>query len=185
MRWAVCAALVSTACGRLAFDDLSGTRDATDGVASDAVQGDASGDAVLAACAGIQCTGAPKQMMCDGRCITLCPDSVSQDTADTRCIAWGGQLATVHDATDDACVSQLTNPPAWIGYMQQAGATTVAGNWSWLDGVASPYVNWGTGEPQDGQGTEDGEEQCAVMFADGLWYDTSCSAATFPFVCTR
>ena len=117
-------------------------------------------------------------MTCNGRCITYCDDMVQQSTAESACVAWGGHLYTMHSAADDACaMSIIASNFAWIGYMQATGQSTPAVGWSWLDNNQTPYLDWyaTSNEPNDTDGVENDDEQCAFMAVDGTWRDIQCT----------
>ena len=56
------------------------------------------------------------------------------------CITMGGDLASVpNQETNDFLVSKIRSP-AFVGGMK-------LGNWTWSDGSAFTYTNWGNGQP--------------------------------------
>lgn len=93
--------------------------------------------------------------------------------ASAACVARGGNLVTVSSAEENAFLVGLGVPDGWIGYSDAA----MEGSYVWAAGESS-YVSWGMGQPDDAGGNED----CAVMLADGAWNDLPCDAKR-PFVC--
>jgi hypothetical protein len=130
--------------------------------------------------------------MCNGACWVKCTQAVpvpSQYAASGACDGWGGKLAPIRDANDEACVSQMLFPSqaSWTGFEQALTATTPAGDWSWNgDGVTPTFLSWDSGQPNDFNGVENLQEQCAYMTTAGLWQDTDCfSSASYRFSCRR
>jgi len=141
---------------------------------------------------GLTCAGTTVALMCNGACWVKCTQTVavpSQLAASGACNGWGGELAPIRDANDQACVSQMLFPSqaSWTGFEQSITSTTLSGGWSWnSDGVVPTFVNWDPGQPNDFNGVENGQEQCAYMTTSGGWQDTDCfSAASYRFSCRR
>lgn len=107
----------------------------------------------------------------------------------TACADWGGEVAPIRNAADQACVQQMLFPQqaSWIGLLQSPFATAVGDGWSVNgDNVALTYTNWDTGQPNDANNVENGAEQCGFMTAEGKWQDTDCSStALLRFSCRR
>lgn len=179
LAWTV---LVLASCGRISFEpvDVRG-----DGAVADV--GDASHDAPDLACSPITCAGGVTTKTCNGRCLSYCDEVVSHDIAENRCIAWSGHLMAIHDGIDNACaMSMIPSQYAWIGYGQLIGSAQPDVNWLWLDGNQTPYTSWAvlSNEPQDFDGTENDQEDCAVSPMDGKWIDIGC-ASTHQILCAR
>lgn len=125
--------------------------------------------------------------MCNGRCITYCDDMVPQAMAESRCAAWGGHLYSVHGAADDTCATSIiaTNY-TWLGYMQTVGSSGTNVNWLWLDNNQTAFQNWSaaTSEPNDLDGVENDQEQCAFIALDGTWRDIQCTNS-YHVLCAR
>ena len=143
--------------------------------------------------AGLACAGAGVQLVnkavCNGGCWVTCTSDLpftDQTTPSKACKDWGGHLAPIRSAADEACVSNVLFPSqaSWIGF-EQASSTTLLGNWSWnSDGIAPAYTHWASGQPNDVDGTESNEEQCAMMSTIGTWQDVPCTGqALFRFSC--
>lgn len=66
----------------------------------------------------------------------------------------------------------------------EPSATDRAADWQWCDGTPTTFTSWRTGQPDDNNLSEDGEQNCAILYPDGSWTDDSCG---FPqrFVCSR
>lgn len=124
-------------------------------------------------------------MSCDGKCFATCAELLPRAEAAARCAAWGGTLATLHDADENACLQSLLVSHVWLGYEQSATSVDLLAGWSWVDGVTSSYVNWRAGEPNDIDMVEDGEENCAIMFETGPWNDYECDVVDPALACSR
>ena len=98
----------------------------------------------------------------------------SWSAARSECIRRGGDLASLHNAAENAAAFALVpaNTAAWIGLSD----ATTEGTWVWTDGTPYDYVNFHPGEPN--QGTN---ENCAGLFQmtgvsfNGQWADGDCS----------
>ena len=141
-------------------------------------------DAALAPCPPLLCGAAATAMSCNGRCFTHCSEIVFETEAVSRCNAWGGTVAAVHSQADNDCVALVAPTQSWIGYTQSGGAL-LAANWTWLDGQVSAYTNWDVNEPQDADGIENGQEQCALINPGGTWVDTGCNITPAEIACSR
>lgn len=170
-------------CGRIDFDP-----------SSDARLGDARIADVPAVCGPLPCAGRATFLVCNGKCFAACEDSLGYSNALARCNQWGGTLATISSAADQPCVDQWIGAvPAdvWIGYVQVTPALSPSVGWSWLDGTPTTgYTNWsnaGAIQPDDGDGTEDGDEQCGEIFAvDHARNDQSCATGSpIGLACTK
>jgi hypothetical protein len=104
--------------------------------------------------------------------------------AQTICVVWGGHLGEIDDATEEACVEAYVSDKTWIGLMQAPGAANPAANWTWNGTTPVVYSNWQSGAPNDADGTENGDEQCADLQPSGNWDDEPCSS-TKPLFCRR
>lgn len=159
-------------CGRLGFDpagDDGGT------AASDGPQ----------LCASLPCSGRSAILTCGTRCFSVCDEGVSQPAAKARCTAWGGALVSIHSQAEQVCVETLLESAGtWIGY-EQGASTELTGNWAWSDGTPVDFApQWFMAEPNDGDGTENGIEQCGDLFTNGAWNDDDCMMAR-SFACAR
>ena len=137
-------------------------------------------------CTGVlfECNGSPS-------CYALCTSpGASHATAESRCTAWGGHLASLATTPEQACgVAIFTGQVSgdlWMGLLQTGGGGPTA-NWAYLDGT--PYTgagSWHVGQPDDYQGDENGEEQCGDMELGWTWEwnDDGC-ADVQGYVCER
>ena len=98
---------------------------------------------------------------------------------------WRGHLVTMQDASENAFVTALvSNPVCWIGGFQAAGSTEPSGGWRWVTGEPFVFLNWLTGEPNEGGG---GNEDSILMdganyLNPGKWSDLNGATATTGFV---
>ena len=189
MTRAVVLCLVLAGCGRLSFDpraDAALAGDDAPALPADAAI-DARVDATPMLCTTMPCTGGSFFLTCNGRCFSTCRDTVTQSEATTRCNAWGGALISLHTAGEVSCLNAIAGSGSvWIGYVQASGATTSTAGWSWTDGSSPVFTNWAGGEPSDGDGVEDGTEQCGHIYPGGGWNDRPCSStAITEFACAR
>jgi hypothetical protein len=122
---------------------------------------------------------------CNGACWVSCQsnDAIADEaTAAMKCANWGGELAPLRDVNDQACVHQglFDQQASWIGFVQDPLATMKAAGWSWnSDGQTPGFTQWAGGQPNDADGTESGQEQCAVMSTGGDWQDVPCTGQTY------
>jgi len=109
-------------------------------------------------------------------CFNACSELVSQQTAEQRCVAWGGHLAALHSAADQTKVLGLVSAPLWIGHIQKlpGGVVLPSTGWRWLDGSTVDFEPWASGQPDDGNGSENDAEDCAAIVTT-TWADEPCS----------
>jgi hypothetical protein len=146
------------------------------------------GTANVCSTAHLQCSQPGVTLACGGDCWVGCKETTSFAIAKQRCIDWGGTIATIYSSSINQCVNAnfQTGTARWIGLEQVAGAAMPTAGWSWSDGTLLAYTNWSGGQPSDGDGTEDGTEQCAYMSnPGGGWQDTACTDAIGAFICRR
>jgi len=116
-------------------------------------------------------------------------ESVTFDTASSRCAAFGGQLATFGSDGEFASLLDVRNTlgaGAWIGLTDR----DTESHWSFVDGDTSfcsptgtgldcdDIPQWAAGEPNNYQGTE---EDCAMLYSSSM-NDASCGNS-YAFVC--
>ena len=109
------------------------------------------------------------------------------DAAKRYCELFGGSLASINSAADNAAVLEalhgeplLEGETTWLG----GSDTALEGTWVWSsDGrafsqLARPfddaYVRWNFGEPND---WGEGEDCLEMRIDDGTWNDRSCNVA--------
>ncbi|XP_078615912.1 C-type lectin lectoxin-Lio2-like [Branchiostoma floridae x Branchiostoma japonicum] len=122
-------------------------------------------------------------------------EKVGWNSANTKCINQGANLASIHSQAEMNFISSLiTNAPqgdqpvVWFGLQKRGGA------WKWSDGSRMTYTNWAPGEP-DGKALWTLFAGCAgisskggkqwlwgVHREKGHWNDQRCDAG-FAFVC--
>ena len=176
------------ACGgsdeRLPIDARSGDVDAA--LVDAALVDAALIDAPWVACppSDIECTGVSSTFSCGGHCWTRCADTVTLATAGTRCTTWGGYLGEIDDQAENDCVAAaIPSVATWFGMQQLSFATDPDVGWTWNGDLDPPaYVHWTAGQPDDGDGNESANEQCAYFGATGTW-DDSPSGSLFAFTC--
>ena len=98
--------------------------------------------------------------------------------ARTACIAWGGNLATIPSAADNALI--LTTSTSGTTCLIGINDINTEGVYVWADGSTSTYRNWRAGEPNDNGGSED----CASFHADGKWNDINCNRNENCYYCS-
>jgi cysteine-rich repeat protein len=102
------------------------------------------------------------------------------DAARAACQAWGGDLAAIGSAAENALVAGLIQTSSWIGATDAA----VEGAFGWSSGELWMYTNWALGEPNDSAG-----EDCTELYGPettlpAQWNDLLCTTA-LPAVCER
>lgn len=116
-----------------------------------------------------------------GRDYELVTTTATWEDARVAAIEAGGHLVNISSEKEQACVREIEDGnDVWIGASDQAEE----GMWRWTgvkkglfwrgdgSGTAYGYENWNGGEPNNS-----GNEDCAVMFDDGLsslWNDSDC-----------
>jgi hypothetical protein len=146
-------------------------------------------DAAPCLATGLTCAGATNAINCGGTCWVSCSDYIDASIAKSRCAQWNAsaRMAALQSQSDVVCFNKTIDPSLgpWIDLEQAATATTPAAGWSWHgDGFPLTSTNWATNEPDDGNGTESGKEQCAIDDGNGQWHDVSCAQGA-PFACVR
>ncbi len=166
--WIVAATVAG--CGRIGFEPAGTPTDATDST------GGTDGWDGSPACVAPACSGPSRAMMCGTRCFAVCDEEVTQPVAKARCTAWGGELVSIHSQAEQTCVDALIEAAGtWIGY-EQGPSTEITANWMWSDGRPVDFApQWFSNEPNDGDGTENGVEQCGDVFTNGAWNDDECT----------
>lgn len=92
------------------------------------------------------------------------------EEAHTFCMSMGGHLAVISDDAENSFlfnyIISLGCKSAYFGYTDSASE----GNWEWVNGFTSSYVNWGGREPN----AENSYEDYAMFYykyTDGKWND--------------
>jgi hypothetical protein len=137
---------------------------------------------------GLACAATAEIFTCNGACWASCPDRGTQISAAKTCSDWGGKLAPLPTQADHECAQNVVfaGLAGWIGLEQAASTGATEAGWSWNnDGVPPAIVRWGGGQPNDNDGTEDGNEQCAYISTSGTWHDQGCTVEMANFACRR
>jgi hypothetical protein len=116
-----------------------------------------------------------------------CTAASDWSTADSACATYGYRLVTFDSAAEGLWVEATVNAyPAnywWVGFTDAASE----GSWGWTDGSPVTYVNWNSGEPNNGHGYEcaaTSEEDCAMIrWSGSSWNDYPCACAWPSAVC--
>ena len=78
----------------------------------------------------------------------------------------------LNDFLSDWADSDMPDQPIWIG----GKSVDTWGDWSWADGASWSYTNWGSGYPNNYQGTQDCVYMGGPNAAGGYWDDGNCEA---------
>ena len=96
----------------------------------------------------------------------LSNESTSWNVAANRCVAWGGELASLKDPTLVQYVNKaITVDKYWIGGSDREKE----GEWKWMDGSKIEKIKWGDRQPNGGSSAN-----CLLVIEDG-WNDKICS----------
>lgn len=160
----------------------------SDGVADALIDAmiDAMPDAGPCTTTGLPCGVAVTMTMCGGQCWTYCSEPVTHDVALVRCQMWGGQLPRIEGSGDVNCSLSLQSGAAWHDLIQPVGQAIPSAGWIHeTSGGIVAYTHWNGGQPNDGDGVEDGVEQCAyTQYPLGFWQDHNCGLVE-SVVCRR
>ena len=176
-------------------DDGGPVDDAVDATPIDATPIDAAQlDAPPAVCstAGLVCPSgtSPHLIPCgpSGACWVGCRDgtSVDHDGARALCSAWGGKLGWIDSPLEESCLRMTIDGAIHLGLVQAPSSALLLAGWTWNGDTVIPlYVNWSPGQPNDGDGVENGTEQCAYSSSSSTWQDEPCTAVHSRFTCRR
>lgn len=140
-----------------------------------------------------ECAGGDERLQVSNRCYARFSSTpLNWGDAETACQAWGGNLVTIGDASENTLIydSELMETPApfveyWIGLNEIANPG--AGAYEWSSGETVGYLNWDgdSGDPHSAG------ENCAVIADgtvgptyDGTWADSDCTT-TKAYICER
>ncbi|XP_076824515.1 macrophage mannose receptor 1-like [Clavelina lepadiformis] len=134
-------------------------------------------------------------------CWKLTKDSLTWDSAVSRCKASGAQLATIPDEFTQAwAFSMLSDPTenpdtampegliAWIGMRRQD--QDQHSKYNWVSNWPVLFTQWGSGQPSSSNGTGsgctamDGKALTSRRRRGGYWYDLQCNY-TFQALCQQ
>lgn len=107
------------------------------------------------------------------RAYLTCPTALAWDDAATACARFGGQLAVIDDATENAAVAAMVSSASWLGLTD----AEVEGTWRSAAGAAQTYFSWAMNQPDDSM-----NEDCATLDPSGGWNDLSCARPS-SFIC--
>lgn len=137
------------------------------------VPGGATGDAGAPLAPSAPCPGTAF----DGSCYEFFDELVAWDTAEQRCVAWGGYLATVESSEENGFIAGW---PSALGVTNAAGSgiwlggtdATTDGDFLWRNDGPLSFENWGPNQPDNGAGVD-----CIEQRNDGSasWYDRRCT----------
>lgn len=126
----------------------------------------------------LQCgTSAPLE---PPNCFAVC--NVAQTGTAARTFKLGSWHLAVLDtpAKIQAARAAAGASPVWIALGQQAGQTSPAAGWQWMrstgPAVPATTTDWATGQPDDGDGTENAAQDCGALTSSG-WSDEACTAS--------
>jgi hypothetical protein len=71
----------------------------------------------------------------------------------------------------------------WVGTVQPPGQSTVGGGWLQITGEPTPSAVWGSGQPNDDDGNENGVQNVAVINASGGGLNDSETTFAFDAIC--
>lgn len=103
---------------------------------------------------------------------SFCRDNYQSDLVSVHSQAQNDAIMAAVRAAFEA--GEIKEDNAWIGYADEASERKFA----WTDGSASDFVNWNSGQPDNGGGVK--EEDCVVLFGEGKWNDVPCDNPSTP-----
>ena len=117
----------------------------------------------------------------DGWCFKATKTDSTWADSRTLCHTWGGELATIRDADDNALARKLADAAcgkvsAWIGLSDRAQE----GKFVWASGYKGHFGGWNGGEPNNY-----GDEDVVEMVPEGGWNDLNAGAKHGCAVCFR
>ena len=131
---------------------------------------------------GEPCTG----LSFEGSCYELFDSFLAWDLAEQQCVAWGGHLASIGAAEENAF---LNGWPAELGLANADGSgiwiggsdAQRDGQFLWVDGSPFSFAGWAPGQPDNGAGVD-----CIEKRNDGAgqWYDRRC-VDSLRYLCER
>jgi hypothetical protein len=99
------------------------------------------------------------------------------------------KIGAFDNAADETCVRNAgINGLIMLGITQLADQATDDAGWIRVaDNMPVQYVNWDTGQPNDGViAGENNEEQCAGSNSTGQWHDIACGVmGSARWICRR
>jgi lectin-like protein len=108
----------------------------------------------------------------------------SWSAAKADCEAMGGRLAVPRSSSDNALLRSINGGQlVHIGFRQSSGQTQPGTGWVTVEGDTPTYTNWNSGEPNDGDRYENGNQNCGRMWDSGTWDDVSCTSSASAYAC--
>jgi len=115
------------------------------------------------------------------KCYKYYDIGLSWTNASTVCQSQGGDLPSVLDQETSDFLTTLTPGYAWIGgYRESPGSDTFL----WSDGSPWRYTNWGAGQPNNVNGTQDFVATVGQN-KDGEWDDVGGPGQGLYFICQK
>lgn len=161
----------------------------------DAAVPDAAPDAGPFVCAfpGVQCPGgvALRVLACGApECWVGCVNGDVQTVAQATqfCASLGMRMGVFDSAAQETCVRTAgINGAILLGMQQLAGQQNADEGWIRIaDDQPVQFFRWDSGQPSDGDGNENGQEQCAFSDSSARWHDASCATlVTARWICRR
>ncbi len=104
--------------------------------------------------------------------------------ADAYCRSLGGNLASIHNAAEQACAetvliaSGAPDDGSWMGFRE----VQIEGHFQWSDGTPTDFLYWLEGEPSNDSGSLN---DCAHFWQDRefRWNDILCTRKDQSFLC--
>ncbi|KAL6479844.1 hypothetical protein MHYP_G00108770 [Metynnis hypsauchen] len=117
-----------------------------------------------------------------GRCFKFFRTELIWTEAETECLKYGGNLASVHSVREHLFLQNFVKQAtgsltrAWLG----ASDCVTEGTWLWSDGSKMNFKDWGPTQPSNYLGKENCLE---INYGDThQWNDDACDVRK-PFVC--
>ncbi|XP_036424670.1 galactose-specific lectin nattectin-like [Colossoma macropomum] len=124
----------------------------------------------------------PPEWSAFGRCFKFFKTELKWTEAETECLKYGGNLASVRSHRENLFLQHLIKQAtgsftrAWLG----ASDCVTEGTWLWSDGSKMSFKNWGPTQPSNYLGKENCLE---INYGDTYqWNDDACDVRK-PFVC--
>ncbi len=127
---------------------------------------------------------------CDGKlvgdhCYRAFTGNANWGNSENACKTWGGHLASISDATEDAAVRQLVQATCGNNASAMLGASdaTTEGTWLWNDGTPWKYTHWDSGQPSNSGGG--GGQDYLMLRPNGAWNDLAANDVLGCRICER
>jgi hypothetical protein len=163
------------ACADADGDGVPDAADVCPDTADDQADADAAGAFTCGDAAGCEAASGCRYVAPDGHPYLVCDElRLTWTAARTWCRQFGGDLAIVDDAAEEAVLQAAVRQTSYLGITDAAREGRFLG----VDGRPAPFLDWNRGQPDDGAGIED----CATFGPTGHWNDDFC-ALRLAFVC--